>query len=195
MKDKSYPFYKIFKPLIKAFIIIKYRPKVINIEKVPTEGSIVLCGNHKNFSDPLLVGMNLKRPIHFLAKREYHDNLFTRPFFKMVGTIPVDRENKDPKAVETAIEILNKGWAVGLFPEGTRNKTKELLLTFKFGAVSLAKKTNAKVVPFAICGDYKWNSKNLKIVFADPFEIGDMSLEEANTKLKSIVEKMLLENK
>lgn len=58
----------------------------------------------------------------------------------MVHCIPVNRKEKDPTATLKAINVLNNGGAIGIFPEGTRNKTNELLLPFKFGAVSLAQK-------------------------------------------------------
>ena len=61
------------------------------------------------------------------------------------------------------------------------------MLPFKFGTVSMAKKTNAKIVPFGITGDYKFRSKNLTIRFGKPFEVGDMSLEEANNKLEEVI--------
>lgn len=195
MKDKTYLAYKIFRPFIETYIKLRYKPIIVNKEYIPKEGPIIICGNHLNFIDSLLVGMSTKRMINFLAKKEYHDNSFTRPFFKIVGTIPVDRNNQDPKAKEKAKEVLNSGGVIGIFPEGTRNRTDNNLLPFKFGAVSLAKKTNAKIVPFAITGARYKKIDKLKITFSKPFEVGDMSLEEANEKLKNIIEKIIMDNK
>ena len=122
-----------------------------------------------------------------MAKREYFDNPRTRWFYKGVGCIPVDRSKKDTNATDNAIAVLNDGGAIGIFPEGTRNKTKEFLLPFKFGAVSMAKKTDAYIVPFGLTGDYKFRSKNLTIKYGKPFKVGDMDLEEANKKLYDTV--------
>ena len=105
----------------------------------------------------------------------------------MMGCIPVDRQIHDENAKEKAIEVLNKGLALGIFPEGTRNKTNKLLQPFKFGAVSMAKKTNATIVPYAITGNYRFRTKNLKITFGEPFKVNDMELEDANNKLFNIV--------
>ena len=101
----------------------------------------------------------------------------------MVHCIPVNRKEKDPSATTKAISVLNSKGAIGIFPEGTRNKTNELLLPFKFGAVSLAKKTNSLIVPFGIKGSYSFRSKDLTIKIGKPFSIENMSLETANTKL------------
>ena len=114
--------------------------------------------------------------------------------FKAVGAIPVDRSKKDENAKKLAIEVLNNNGVIGIFPEGTRNKTKEILLPFKFGAVSMAKKTNATIIPFGLTGDYKFRSKNLKLTFGKPFKVGDMDLEKANKKLYYEVEKLMKEN-
>ena len=58
----------------------------------------------------------------------------------------------------------------------------------------MAKKTNATIVPFGLTGDYKFRSKNLMIRCGTPFQVGDLSLEEANQKLHDEVEKLMLEN-
>lgn len=128
-----------------------------------------------------------------MAKKEYFDSKMAW-FFKATGCISVDRSKKDEVAKEAALNILRSGGAVGLFPEGTRNKTKEFLLPFKFGTVSMAKKTDATIIPFGLTGDYKFRSKNLTVRFGKPFKVGDMSLEEANDKLYHEIEKLMKEN-
>ena len=97
--------------------------------------------------------------------------------------------------VPLEITVLKDNGAIGIFPEGTRNRTQEILQPFKFGAVSLAEKTNAYLVPFAITGEYKFRSKNLTVTFGKPFKVGKKTLEEANDKLYNEVLKLLKENK
>ena len=128
-----------------------------------------------------------------MAKKEYFDSKMAW-FFKATGCISVDRSKKDEVAKEAALNILKSGGAVGLFPEGTRNKTKEFLLPFKFGTVSMAKKTDATIIPFGLTGDYKFRSKNLTIRYGKPFKVDNLSLEEANNKLEKEVERLMLEN-
>lgn len=60
---------------------------------------------------------------------------------------------------------------------------KSLLMPLKFGAVSMASKTDSYIIPFGTSGDYKFRSKNLTIVIGKPFKVGKMSLEEANERL------------
>ena len=139
--------------------------------------------------DQCNVIISTKRLVHYMAKKEYFDGCFAW-FFKMVGCIPVNRSIKDKEAVDRALDVLNDGYALGLFPEGTRNKTDKFLLPFKFGAVSMAKKTNAYLVPFGISGDYKFRSHNLTIKFGKPFKVeGD--LKSANERLEREVSKLM----
>jgi len=187
MNRKKVPLgYKIAVFVLGPIFKLYYNPKVIGKENIPKDGAIIVCGNHKHIMDQCVPILSTKRFLCYMAKKEYFDGPFAW-FFKWVGCIPVDRSKKDTEAKAKAIEHLENGGAIGIFPEGTRNKTKEFLLPFKFGAVSMAQKTNAKLVPLGITGDYKFRSKNLTIRFGKPFEVGDMSLEEANEKLaKSI---------
>ena len=186
--------YRLLTPLMRVLFRIYYNPKIINKEVIPKEGPILIVGNHKHIYDQCLTIMATKRVIHYMAKREYFDGKMAW-FFKLVGCIPVDRSIKDHSATEKALSVLKNNGAIGLFPEGTRNKTKDVfLLPFKFGTVSMAKKTNATIVPFGLTGDYKFRSKNLTIRYGTPFKVEDMDLEEANNKLYQEVESLMKQN-
>ena len=187
-KDKMYA-YRFLKPILGPIYKLYYNPKVIGKENIPTEGPILIVGNHKHLMDQCTAIISTKRPIHYMAKKEYFDGKMAW-FFKLVGCIPVNRSIKDNNATKRALEVLNNGYALGLFPEGTRNKTDKFLLPFKYGAVSMAKKTDAYLVPFGVTGDYKFRSKNLVMRFGKPFKVtGD--LKEANKKLEKEVEKLM----
>ena len=186
--------YSLLTPIMRVLFRLYYNPKIINKEVIPKEGPILIVGNHKHIYDQCLTIMATKRVIHYMAKKEYFDGKMAW-FFKLVGCIPVDRSIKDHNATEKALKVLNSGGAIGLFPEGTRNKTKDVfLLPFKFGTVSMAKKTNATIIPFGLTGDYKFRSKNLTIRYGIPFKVGEMDLEDANKKLYEEVERLMREN-
>lgn len=177
--------YKLLRPILLPIFKLYYNPIIINEGVIPKDGPIIIVGNHKHIMDQCLPIGATKRVIHYMAKKEYFDGKAAF-FFKLVGCIPVNRQIHDEDAKEAAIEVLENGGAIGLFPEGTRNKTTEFLLPFKFGTVSMAKKTDATIVPFGIIGEYKFRSRPI-VRFGKPFKIGSMSLEAANEKLRNEV--------
>ena len=187
--------YKVAKKILKPIFYKKCDPTVINAEVVPKEGPMILCGNHMHVLDQCGPLFEIPRVVHYMAKKEYFDSFKTRWFFKMVGCISVDRENHEEakKAKEKAINILKKGGAIGIFPEGTRNKTDAFLLPFKYGAVSMAQKADATIVPFAVTGKYE-KGGNLLVRFGEPFKVTDMPKEEANEKLFNVIKTLKEEN-
>ena len=193
MMNKNPFCYKLFKLILGPIFKFYYNPKVIGKENIPKNGSIVVVGNHIHIMDQCVPILSTKRVINYMAKKEYFDNKKVAWFFKSAGCISVDRSKKDENAVNSALDVLNNGGAIGLFPEGTRNKTKDLLLPFKFGAVSMASKTDSYLVPFGISGEYKFRSKNLVVRFGKPFKVKDGDLESANKKLEKEIRKLILE--
>ncbi len=195
MMNKKVPFlYKFGKLILGPIFKWYYHPTIIGAENIPKSGSILIVGNHKHLYDQCLTIIATKRGIHYMAKKEYFDDKKVAWFFKGTGCISVDRSKKDENSKALALSVLKDGGAVGLFPEGTRNKTNEFLLPFKFGAVSMAEKTDSYLVPFGITGDYVFRSKNLVIRYGKPFKVGDMKLEEANQLLHDEVEALMKQN-
>lgn len=191
MKNNNFG-YILLTPIMRVLFRIYYNPIIINKEYIPKDGSIVIACNHKHLFDQCLTIMATKRPINYMAKKEYFDGIFSW-FFKFVGCIPVDRSKKDENAKKTAIDVLKNGGAIGIFPEGTRNRFKnKVLLDFKFGAVSMAKKTDSLIVPCAVTGDYKFRSKNLIVQYGRPFKVQD--LKEDNLKLEQIIYDLIMDN-
>ena len=191
---KYIPYY-LLKPFVSLYFRIKFKPTVIGKENIPKKGPIILCGNHKHVHDQYNVMIVTPRLVHYMAKDEY----FKGPhawFYKLGQCIPVDRTIHDELAKSKALEVLNRGEALGIFPEGTRNKTigtnKEVdLLPFKFGAVSLAKKTNALIVPFGISGEYTGKDGKLTTRIGKPFSVEDMDLDKANKVLREKILKLM----
>ena len=193
MKEEHKIGFIIAKSLLKWPYMLWYNHKIIGKENIPKDGPVIICANHKHIMDQCAILIATKRMVHYLAKKEYFDGKMAW-FFKMAGCIPVNRSIKDTNASNRALELLKNNYAIGLFPEGTRNKTKDFLLPFKFGAVSMAQKSNAYIVPVGITGDYKFRSKNLITRIGKPFKVNNMSLEEANDKLKDEISKLMLES-
>ena len=190
-------FYRfIAKPIITVFAKLYFHPKVIGLENIPKKGRLVLAGNHTNDMDcVVLVGIIPRRVLHFLAKDSLMQG-FKRHIFKGMGIIPVNRSIHDSNALKNAINALEEDKTIAIFPEGTINRTKDIIMPFKIGAVKMASETEAPIVPFIITGDYKFRSKNLCIEFLEPITVTKKEdLTEDNERLMNIVSKKLEEKR
>lgn len=190
MKKYEKLLYKICKCIYKVLLKILYRPKVYGKENIPKEGSLILAGNHIMAVDPTLVMSSTNRIVHYMAKEELFKG-FHGWLFKKIGLIKIDREKSNVAAILKAEEILKEGGNIGIFPEGTRNKTSNELLKFKLGTVKMAKETGAKIQPFAIRGQYKLLKKSVELEFGKPIDITNMETNEANDYLKNEILKLL----
>ena len=191
MKDEI--LYKISRPVIKVLFNFFYKPTYIGRENIPFSGSFVLAGNHTSYLDPLLLMSSYKRTIHFLAK----DSLIKGVkglIFKHMGIIPVNRKIHDKDALSEAKNALSDNQVIGIFPEGTINRTKDVTLPFKIGAVKMAKDTDTLLVPFTITNKYKLFRKSVTIEFYKPYKVVD-NLDIENNKLRSFISSELKRKK
>ena len=133
-KEKHIYGFRIFKGILGGLFTVLLRPTYKNKEAIPSDGPIIVCGNHIHILDQCLPILSTKRMLHYMAKKEYFDGPFAW-FFKAAGCISVDREHHGGTSKEIAISVLNKGWALGIYPEGTRNslacKDEKLLESYE----------------------------------------------------------------
>ena len=189
MKEKNVAYY-IIKPIYTILLKIIFRPKILGKENIPKDGALIFAGNHKHAVDPTMVMMSTDRIVHYMAKEELFKGLHGI-LFKQIGLIKVHRGKSNTGAIIEAENVLNNGGTIGIFPEGTRNKGKDELLKFRHGAVAIAKKTNTKILPFAIRNDYKIFRKSVVLEFGKIIDVSNMETEEANEYLKNEVLKIL----
>ena len=125
--------------------------------KIPATGAFLLVCNHRSVGDPPVLQVACKRHIRFMAKSA----LFRMPlvgwFLKSIGAIPVDQNSADLKAIRKAVELLQQGEVVGIFPEGKVNRTDEALLPLLRGAALVAHKAHVPIIVCAVRGaDRVW---------------------------------------
>ena len=184
--------YKILIPINKLYIKL-YRPIYIDKHNIPKNESIILAGNHTSKLDPLLLMSSTNRCIHFLAKIELFKGI-KKVFFQNLGIIPVDRKRKNPEAIHQANTYLLNNKVIGIFPESTINKTKNIIMPFKHGAVKMAAETNSLIVPFSITNKYKLLKKSVIICFGTPYKVtGD--IKQDNKILEDKVSQLIRRNR
>ncbi len=152
-----------------------WRIRVTGIENVPKTGGVLLVANHQSFLDPPLIGSYLQREMHFMARR----TLFKNPLFgALIGrcnAFSIERDTADVKGVRNAIDRLQRGNILLVFPEGTRTRDGTVG-RMKAGIGMLAERAAVPIVPVLIEGAYKvWPKRALiprlgriRLVFGKP---------------------------
>ena len=185
---KNRVLYKILRPFLVGYIWVRYRPIVIGKWNIPKNGCI-LVSNHKNNLDFICMGLSTKRNIHFLAKSSLFKGVLGK-ILNSCGMIPVNRDIKDKTVIPKCIELLRKDEVIGLFPEGTFNKTKNIISEFKIGAVKMAYESKKPIIPIMI-GKYK---RRMRIIVGRCFYVSDDNLNKYNKKLMDLLKTMIVIN-
>ncbi|MEA2422360.1 MAG: glycerol-3-phosphate dehydrogenase [Thermoleophilaceae bacterium] len=151
---------------LKPFLMAYFRVSKMGREHVPTEGAVILAANHRSFLDPFVVGLLIKRPTYFVAKKELFDRRFAGWFLNCVGAFPIRRGESDEESLDTAKAILARGDALMIFPEGTRIREGSLGKP-KRGVGRLALESGAPVIPIAVHGTERarrgWRLRPVKV--------------------------------
>lgn len=138
-----------------------WRPTVRGLENIPSTGPVLLASNHLSFADSLVIPIIVPRKVAFLAKSDYFTGTgvkgtISRLWFEGIGMLPVDRD--DSKAalasLDTALEVLGRGEAFGIYPEGTRSRDGRLYRG-RTGVAHLALTANCPIVPVGLRGTEK----------------------------------------
>jgi 1-acyl-sn-glycerol-3-phosphate acyltransferase len=140
--------YDFSKALLRPVTATLFGVRVSGAESVPANGPLIVAANHRSYLDPPLLGTWFPRTIHFMAKTE----LFALPvigwLIARLNAFPVDRSRADLGSIRRALQLLKNGGAVGIFPEGTRNRSGESQA--RGGAVLIAATARCPVVPVAL---------------------------------------------
>ena len=129
------------------------------VERVPRTGGVVLAFNHFHWIDPPVFGTCSPRTIYFLAKVEAHRVPGLGQLIRSFGTISVRRGESDREAVRRMREVVRDGHALGLFAEGTRQRSG-VPGPVQPGAGMAALQEDVPVVPAAIHGSHEWRVGN-----------------------------------
>ncbi len=131
----------------------------------------IVYSNHISLLDPIVVGCFTRRPIRFMAKEElFRNRLFGFVLFRLLGAFPVNRGKSDIAAIKNAIRLLKNGEVLGMFPEGTRSRTGEML-DAEPGLSMIAVRAKVPVVPVALITKYKLFGL-LTVKIGDPVLLG-----------------------
>jgi 1-acyl-sn-glycerol-3-phosphate acyltransferase len=172
------------------------------VENLPAQGAVIVAANHVSNWDPIIVGISLNRPVHFIAKSELFTNPFLGKLLTKLNAFPVKRGTPDRRAIRQALDILENGEVLGIFPEGERKKAGKDT-TAHSGIAMLALKSGAPILPVACIG----SGRNLPLGWLSPLivrvgkpvhlteyegqKLNSVNLEKASEKIMNEINTLL----
>lgn len=171
---------------------------VDGLENIPEE-PVVFVSNHQGYFDIPILFAALDAPHPLVAKKEMQKVPLLRTWMRLLGCVFLDRENarQSMGALRDAGKLLEQGYSVTIFPEGTRAKS-DTMGEFKSGAFRVASKGRVKLVPVIIDGSYKALEGNhyrlkrtaVRVSILPPVSTEGLSREELKQLPKELEERM-----
>jgi 1-acyl-sn-glycerol-3-phosphate acyltransferase len=202
-----YPILRALLRLIVGVVLFR-RLHVRGLEKVPLSGPVLVVGNHIATLDPPLTGALIKRlDVYYMAKSEYFALRRQGWLFRAYNAFPVVRHSPDRQALKQALQVLEDGHVLMMYPEGTRSRDLQMHRPYA-GSGFLARKSGAPVVPVAVWGSEgvlptgaSWFKRaHVQIQIGDPFLLPErnadgtpMSHQQSADYMMSRVAEMLPE--
>ena len=125
------------------------KPKIYGRKNIPQNGPYIVAINHFHIFDPAIVAYAIRKPISFLAASDQDIDWQVLIAGKLYGFIPTNRQKLAPSTIKKAIQALQKGDILGIFPEAT---TGPVLRRPKKGVTYLSLKSGCKILPMGIVG-------------------------------------------
>ena len=173
------------------------RARFYGVDRIPATGGLVLAANHFSWLDPPLVGASCPRRIQFVAKIEAHRVPGLGQLIRAHGTLAIRRGESDRDAVRRMRAVVREGGVLGMFAEGTRQKTG-VPGPVQPGAAMVALQEDVPVVPVAIHGTQHWTPRNLapcSVAYGTPISFeglprGGKGYREASDRIEQEIKRL-----
>jgi 1-acyl-sn-glycerol-3-phosphate acyltransferase len=151
------------RPTIGTAAELLTKLRVYGRERVPMDGGLVVASNHFSWIDPPVLGAAIPRTLYFMAKVEAHRVPGLGQLMRSFGAFSVRRGESDREAVRTMRRLVHDGHALGLFAEGTRQRSG-VPGPVQPGAAMVAINEEVPVICSAIYGSFEWRLGNFSPV-------------------------------
>jgi 1-acyl-sn-glycerol-3-phosphate acyltransferase len=154
--------YRIVAGILRSLAWVLFRPRVTGRSHIPDSGPVLIAPIHRSNVDFALTLFISQRKIFFMAKDSLFRVPLLGPLVRHLGAFPVNRGTPDRQSLHLAEEVLRRGYALVLFPEGTRREGLEVE-PLHDGAMFVAARTGATVVPVGVGGTERVLPKGAKL--------------------------------
>lgn len=132
---------------------VAFSARFEGMHHVPETGPTLVLANHQSYLDPWLAGIVVKRPLAYLARKTLFRNRFFAALIRSVNAVPIDQEGVAKEGIKAVVELLRRGQAVVVFPEGSRTPDGAMH-PLQPGVHLILRRTPATIVPVGIAGAY-----------------------------------------
>jgi len=173
------------------------RTHTYGAERVPRDGGVVVAANHFSWIDPPALGAASPRTLYMMAKVEAHRVPGLGQLMRSFGAFPVRRGESDRDAVRMMRQIVRDGHALGLFVEGTRQRSG-VPGPVQPGAAMVAINEDVPVSCAAIYGSHEWRLGNfspVSVAWSAPMTFdglprGGKGYKEASAEIEREIRKL-----
>ena len=154
--------------ILKPILWLYGRPKIHNRAALKSKGKVIYVSNHVKMSDPVWIAALVWRCVHFMAKSTLFTSKFMATLYRLALAFPVNQRTADTKSIRHACQLLEKGKAFGIFPEGHRCSTEVDMDAFDKGCAFIALRADAPIVPLYIVHHDRKFGQRLRVAVGDP---------------------------
>jgi 1-acyl-sn-glycerol-3-phosphate acyltransferase len=177
----------VISPGLKVLFERVGKPEVINrpeLFRLGGTGAVIAC-NHVGWADSLWMAYAVyPRQLRFMSKHELFDSMLSRWILVHGGSVPIDRTDPSPSSIRTAIDILQRGEIILIFPSGTRSEEN---IAFKRGAATIALHARVPLVPAFFQGPRRiqvahlMDRPSIKVTFGAPIATAGLPVGKETT--------------
>src|SRR3954447_12998561 len=194
--------WKLAQTLCRIVTTVTFDLKVYGVHNVPLTGGALIVTNHESHLDPVLIGVQLRRPISYLAKSE----LFKNPFFgwliRNLYAFPVRQGAGDVGAMKETIHRLKEGHLLNIFPEGSRSPDGDFL-PVEAGVALVVRRAGVPVGPCVIEGSYEAmrrgsappHRKPIRVMYGEPIDMSGWKSDQIVAAIEQKWREMMAEIK
>jgi len=189
--------YRLGRMPCRIYTSVAHDLKVYGVEHVPLSGGMLLASNHQSYLDPVLLGVQLPRPLSFFAKSELFENRYFGWLIRNLNAFPVRLGGGDVGAVKETIRRLQDGHALNLYPEGSRTETGEIGPMLP-GIALVVRRAGVPVVPAVIDGSFQaWPKFKTfprpypcRVMYGPPMHLADLKAGEIVKRIDVTLRRM-----